>query len=213
VTCGFILSVLGCTLNGVIATESPAADPKPMVRPAWVRPDLSEVRSALGIVRGQLERTEAPASRGALYALMWALDLPDHEVTPVLRLQRERTLDVAVVEIEAGGALFVGDPYPDPAWWVERRTDPSRTMPRSLWDEIVVTGMWREFVSGAANALGWLVGAQERATCKAPDRDGAGKRFSDRDRQIMRFRLFRLDYPDEVVRRMLEAPGVDIHNL
>lgn len=191
-------------------TETSTTSPPPLILPSWAHPQLGDVRSVLGIVFNQMERTEAPASKGSLDALMWALDLPGNELTPVLKQRRDRTLDVAVVEIEVGGALFVGDPYPEPQWWAERRTDPTRTMPRRLWEEVTVTGMWRGYAAGAANALGWLIGSQERATCMAPWRDGAGKRFSDRERQIM---AFRLHYPDEVVRRMLEAPGVDIHAL
>ena len=126
-----------------------------------------------------------------------------------MKQQRERTLLIAVSEIEVGGAIVVGRPYPGPQWWAERHIDPSRTMPRQLWEELSSTGSTREYASGAARALGWLVGAHEHATCMVPRRAADGNRISKRDLDVMAFQLFRFDYPDDEVRRRLTAPGID----
>jgi hypothetical protein len=181
--------------------------------PSWAQPPDCEVRSALATVVQHVQDTAAPASAGAMEALMWAVSVPEDRQSPVIKQQRERTLLIAVSEIEVGGAICAGSPYPDAAWWAERQIDPSRTLSRQLWDELIVTGSAREFASGAARALGWLVGAQERATCMVPRRDGDGRWFTKHELDVMAFQLFRFDYPDDVVRRMLTAPGVDPNNL
>jgi hypothetical protein len=55
--------------------------------------------------------------------------------------------------------------------------------------------------------------AEQRATCMVPRRHGKGRRFTKDELDVMAFGLFRLDYPDDVVRLMLAAPGVDPANL
>jgi hypothetical protein len=71
---------------------------------------------------------------------------------PVLKRDTERTAAAAVVEIEVGSAIFVGDPYPGPGWWAERGGQPKVMLP-SLWRELSSTGWTKDYAVGAAKAL------------------------------------------------------------
>lgn len=184
----------------------------PAVVPAWVVPPLRDVRAATDVTALQHERTKAPASLGAWSALTWIRQAPE-EVTPVSKLRRDPTFVVALAEIEIAGGVALGKSYPSAEWWKQQGVEPGEVMPRSLWEELSTTGWTVEFATGAAKAFGWLTGAHERPTCMVPHRNGDGVRFTERERQVHAFQLFRLDYPDDEVRRRLTAPGVDVNAL
>lgn len=180
--------------------------------PAWVRPPLREARAAADVLLRQHATSNAPASLGAWATLEWLRQAPE-ETTPVSKLRRDPTQIVALAEIQIASWIAVQRPYPGPEWWAQQGVRPEEILPRSFWEDLAGYGWSVEFATGVAQAFGWLAGLHERATCMVPRRNGDGVRFSKRERQAMAFSLFRLDYPDGEVRRMLTAPCVDPSNL
>lgn len=183
------------------------------VVPDWVRPPHREVRAAEDVTLRQFGSTKAPASLGAHHALAWLGQAPG-EPTPVAGLTREPTEAAARTEMEVASHIMSGDPYPDhPLWWEKRGIPYFEIMDAGLWARWVGNGYDQDFALGVMKAFCWLVGVFDRPTCMVPPRYGDGSHIPAQRRQLLAARLFRLDYPEDEVRKMLAAPGVDLSNL
>jgi len=150
--------------------------------PGWVRPPPRAVARMEDFLLRLRGRTQSAETLGAWAGLYW-LVAPEGERDRGPLTRRALPTEGAVRgEFRVADAIAEGEPYPGPAWWVQRGIAAADRMPVSEWDVRIGSPYERFYCHGVRVALGWVLGIIDDPGLLAPIRDGDGVHIPSSDR-------------------------------